>query len=612
MTQKAHEYMERHEVADFLARVSVDVRTHMEGIMNDVDIASHEEMSPRVAECLQKVKNSADWMQRIMEDVLDLANISSNRAELNEEEYCVRDVENEIKKFLEKRSGPLGVEWDFSVDGKLPYRAYGDRERLKKMVEKLIMNAVFVTHNGKIAINVKMLPSPKGKAVIRFDFTDKGDGVLSEEILSILQGETPRTGSFEDDVTEQGNAIMAVYVYTVKYFASIMGGKLSVYCKKGEGTTFTLLVMQRTIGTALLEDFREAQKSNRIRAEFKAPKARVLVLDNDSERKKIIALLLKYEIYADTADTISEATALLENLEYDLFVVGSRIGMEVVREMVTTIRTMSRGRGNRKGMLKDMPILVVLEEDDPEFVEAMKKLRGTKTTKFLQTDDMSQAIMDALPDHLKEATKPNEEVNLVEVLDGLGIDVPYALENFNNDEEELKEVLRTLCRNSDTKTRMLRYYLEQHDYKNYIVAAHGILGVARMIGANWLAEQTARLEKAARQGLRDIIEKETDTLANSFERLLSSIGDAIITKDEKKTKGMISKQDLINAIMQLKGYLDDYQLNEIEELFYNLAQCSYPDEEVIALIHSAEEYMLNYQYNELRDILDKILIRLEQ
>ena len=70
--------------------------------------------------------------------------------------------------------------------------------------------------------------------------------------------------------------------------------------------------------------------------------------------------------------------------------------------------------------------------------------------------------------------------------------------------------------------------------------------------------------------------------------------------------GEISKEDLISIINELRGYLDEYQLDEVEELFFTLAQFSYPDPRVMELIHSAEQHMLDYNYTEVADCLDEV------
>ena len=192
-------------------------------------------------------------------------------------------------------------------------------------------------------------------------------------------------------------------------------------------------------------------------------------------------------------------------------------------------------------------------------------------------------------------------------LEKMGLNVRAALSNFGGSAEEYRDVLLTTCRSSDTKALMLNHYLEQHDYKNYIVTMHGILGVAQVIGAESLEAQARELETAAKQGNRQSLEEKTQAFSEEFDRLLTSIRSAIMTQEKEINKGLIDKEDLLLIIYELQGYLSDYRVSEAEMLFYSLASFMYSNDRVMELIHRAEEQMLSYNYNDLNATLDEII-----
>ena len=196
-------------------------------------------------------------------------------------------------------------------------------------------------------------------------------------------------------------------------------------------------------------------------------------------------------------------------------------------------------------------------------------------------------------------------------LQDYGLNVGAALSNFDGNEDEYCSVLLTTCRSCDTKAQMLNYYLEQHDYKNYIIAMHGILGVAQVIGADSIAAKARELENAAKQGKRDQITAETREFSENYEMLLTYIRSVIMTQDKIVSKGLIDREDLRMIIFELRGYLADYRINEVETLFYSLSQFSYPNDQVMELIHDAEEQMLTYNYNAVGDILEQIISELD-
>ncbi len=196
-------------------------------------------------------------------------------------------------------------------------------------------------------------------------------------------------------------------------------------------------------------------------------------------------------------------------------------------------------------------------------------------------------------------------------LQDFGLNVGEALANFEGNEEEYVNFLLTNSRSSDTKAKMLNYYLEQRDYKNYVIAVHSILGVAQAIGADSIATKARELENAAKQGRRELIEVETRDFSENFDMLLTYIRSVIMSQDKIVNKGLIEKGDLRMIILELRGFLADYKINEVETLFYSLSQFSFSNDSVMELIHKAEEQMLTYNYNAVEEILEQILAELD-
>lgn len=602
-------FIEKNEVTGFITRVSSEMRSQMSTIIGSIELISHEDMSMQVAESFRKIRNSAENMSKIMDDVVDLAGISSGSGKIAEKEYCLVDIIRNTRRRLERRTSEANVDFSVDVDDQLPFRLIGDGERLERMIAKLIVNAinsvgeVAKKRKGCIKVDFKRMPAINGNIILRVDVTDNGSGILSQDLLGVLQGSSldetsGKFGNFEK------NAMM---IYIVRYFALMMGGKLSVHCRKDIGATFTLLVTQKLIGNGVIADYEVEETEEK--TEIIAPKARVLLVDTDKCLGGLFDSLKRYEIMPDICFDITGADEIAMLAPYNLVVLYPDCNPSQASEFVSGIKALAKKRGAKYNNLKNVK-LVALTHKSRRTVQGW--FGDESVDGIFGIDEISnpEALLRAMlpPEIVESRGGEGSKRSLIEFLRDMGLDVDYALENFNNDIDELKNVLKSLCRSSDTKAKLLNYYLEQHDYKNYIVAVHGIFGVAKMIGANRLAKKTMELEHAARQGMSNILERETLATTELFEKLLTSIRSAIISNDEVAIKGAVDKDDLVELIVELKKCLEDFQLNDVEELFYTLAQCSYPNEDVVAAIHKAEEYMLNYQYNEVHQVLDEILL----
>ncbi|MBR5369310.1 MAG: hypothetical protein IK138_08575 [Lachnospiraceae bacterium] len=577
----------RIDVSGFLTNIGHEVRIPMNMILGSADLISHENISKKVHESVNNIRQAADMLLGNIEDIIDLIRMSTGDLTINEAEYKTEELLVEIRSNLEGRALSAGIEVDVHLDGAIPYRLIGDRERIRLMVEKLISNALALTSSGKMKFGVRIMKGGPGTCFVKFDIIDGSDRELPEEIVKIVSGVEITPG--DNITTSDGNAVR---VFLVKNLATMMGGKLTAISTRTGSNVLSLLIAQKTVGAGINTDYEYSEEENSEDNElFSAPTARILVVDGSiATDRSVISLFKKFHIDADVVDNGGQAIELCKLIKYDVVLAGSNIKDFDAVTLENSLKSLEGAEGL--------------------FVAAY----GQQTEGFDDFFDPNASTAEQ-KEFLKKYI-PAEKINIVsrmqytgdglEALENLGLNTKGALANFNGDEEEYKEVLLTLCRSSDSKGKLLSHYIETHDYKNYIVAMHGILGVARVIGADWLATKSRELEKAAKQGIYGIIEKETGILSEYFEKLLASIK-TVLSKDTSETiMGEISKEDLISIINELRGYLDEYQLDEVEELFFTLAQFSYPDPRVMELIHSAEQHMLDYNYTEVADCLDEV------
>ena len=586
----------RIDVSGFLTNIGHEVRIPMKMILGSADLISHENISKKVHESVNNIRQAADMLLGITEDIIDLIRMSNGTLTINEAEYKTEELLVDIRSNLEGRAHAAGIDVDFHIDGAVPYRLIGDLERIRLMVEKLVSNALALTSNGKMKFGIRIMKGGPGTCFVKFDIIDGSDKGLPDEIVKIVSGVEL---SPEDNLTtSDGNAVR---VFLVKNLATMMGGKLTALSTRNGSNVLSLLLSQRMVGTTLVSDYDLAEKELDEDAEpdevFTASMARVLVVDvKEAASRDAVKVFKKFDIDVDIVDNGGQAIELCKLINYDVVLLGNNL-------QVFDPDTLRNS-------------LVALEGTEGLMVAAY----GAGIEGFEDAFDPNGSFEEQ-KDFLKKYI-PAEKINIVtrtqytgdglEALENLGLNTKGALANFNGDEKEYKEVLLTLCRSSDTKGKLLSHYLETHDYKNYIVAMHGILGVARVIGADWLATKSRELEKAAKQGIYSVIEKETSVLSDYFEKLLSSIKTVLSPEKVETVMGEIGKEDLLSIIDELRGYLADYQLDEVEELFFTLAQFSYPDPHVMELIHNAEQYMLDYSYADVASCLDEVKEILKQ
>ena len=562
-------------------QLGADIRSAVNTIFGSAELISHEAVSDEVLERLDEIRHSATVVMHTTDAVFSLLKILHNDYEIVEEEYNFEDIVLAIRKVLEQGASKKNLETVVDIDPGIPYKMFGDSELIISMLSQLAEGAISATEEGNVTFAASVAKDSDGRVMLQFDMIDSGRGLLQNSIASAI---------IEKDEGNKavGVDFVAMGLYTTGYLAGKMGGKLMVKTRPGKGCMFTLTVSQGKVGAETIGDRYEIEASGRDReVPFLARNARILVVAKNLGRAgKIRKLLSAYGVMADITDSTKESCSLLQKIDYDLILADAKMLDREGRNTADMIRAAAEAeaKNGRPGIKVDV------FGDKPGYADI----------EILLKNNLSEEDLTFFSEY-------DYEMEELKALEKRGLNVRAALSNFGGSAEEYRDVLLTTCRSSDTKALMLNHYLEQHDYKNYIVTMHGILGVAQVIGAESLEAQARELETAAKQGNRQALEEKTQAFSEEFDRLLTSIRSAIMTQEKEINKGLIDKEDLLLIIYELKGYLSDYRVSEAEMLFYSLASFMYSNDRVMELIHRAEEQMLSYNYNDLNATLDEII-----
>ncbi len=578
-----------------LKQLGSDIRSSVSSIFGATELISHEIINDNIQHSLNDIKAAASAALHTSEAIFDLLKLLNDDYEIAEEEYCFEDIILAVRKILEQGASKKSIQVEIDVDPNIPYKMFGDAEKIISILTNVVDGAIRATPEGKkITLAVSGENGMEGRVILRFDVLDSGPGVLDSRIAAAVIEKGRRTDS------DPAADFVAMALYTNSRIAAKLGGKIKVKAVPNKGCVFTLTVNQGKVGGETLADrYAMEMEGNDREVPFLVKDARVLVVAyNLGRAAQVRKKLSAYAIQADISDSVKESCSLVDRIGYDLVLVDIH-------------KTSSEGDDAYEKIHEAADESGAAQEAHTKVVyipEGKKDTQNPELGKLPSYSDI-EAIL--------EANIPKEKLAVFELcdyddealerLENLGLNVRSALANFSGKEEEYKGVLITTCRSSDTKALMLNHYLEQHDYKNYIITMHGILGVAQVIGADNLAQRARELENAAKQGLRQLLEEKTKSFAAEFDGLLTSIRSAIITQERDINKGMIEKEDLTLIIRELCEYLNDYRVNEAEMLFYSLSQFSFGNDRVMELIHEAEEEMISYNYNEVSNILEEVL-----
>lgn len=281
--------------ADFISRMSHDIRTPINAIMGMSAIASASpEDSGKVGECLEKIGLSARFLLSMINDILDMSRIESGKLVIVEKEFRFRELMQEITSMITVQVQEKKQELHISIEENVAEAYLGDAMHLKQILLNLLSNAIqFTREEGRISLTARQTEKNGEQAVLKIQVEDNGIG-MSEEFQKVLFEPFEQENATEGRVFESSGLGLSI----TRNLVQLMGGTIEFESKIAEGTTFEV-----ELPFKITEEFprREAEVTEVEPEGFQGQ--RVLVVeDNDINLEIVQTILEGWNLVVDAAE----------------------------------------------------------------------------------------------------------------------------------------------------------------------------------------------------------------------------------------------------------------------------------------------------------------------
>lgn len=221
----------------FLANMSHDIRTPMNGIIGMLNIADRYVDNPdEVKKYHQKIRMASEYLLSLINDVLDMRKIDQKDIMLLEESVNLRDVIENCRDILEAKAGEQEITLDTTGMAEFnPPQLMASGVHLRQIFMNIISNAIkYNKYGGKIFIQAIVLEQTEDKVICRFSVTDTGIGMSEDFQKQMFEPFTQEHGENRSEFKGTGLGLSIV-----KRIIEEMGGEIRVESELDIGTKFS-------------------------------------------------------------------------------------------------------------------------------------------------------------------------------------------------------------------------------------------------------------------------------------------------------------------------------------------------------------------------------------
>jgi signal transduction histidine kinase/CheY-like chemotaxis protein/ligand-binding sensor domain-containing protein len=315
--------------SEFLANMSHEIRTPLNGVTGMLDLIDQSELSTDQKQLVTMAQDSANTLMVVINDVLDFSRIEAGKLVFDVREFDLTETVTEAARTMALPAHQKLLELAYHVDPVIPRLLMGDAHRIKQVLINLLGNAIKFTEAGEVILRVICDERTPDEVRLRFVVSDTGIGIPAEKQQLIFEAFSQADASTTRKYGGSGLGL-AISSRIVK----LMGGKIRVSSKIGEGATFSFDATLPVVGHSM-------EPAQTLQPELAG--VRVLVAeDNASNRAILVQVLKTWGIIVDVAGSTSEAMGLLDEASrqgkpYQLVLADSRVhstsGFDLVEEI---------------------------------------------------------------------------------------------------------------------------------------------------------------------------------------------------------------------------------------------------------------------------------------
>ena len=490
--------------ADFLAVMSHEMRTPLNGIIGTLALLEDTKLSDKQRESVNAMRASANLMQHHVNDVLDISRFDAGKSTVTEEvvdiDGLLHQIVNELGEQAQQNRNKITFK---NIDGKTR-SVITDRHKLRQILNNLIDNGNKFTRDGSISIEVEKIDETSENFMLEFRVFDTGIGIHHKDIDRIFNDFETIDSAYTRSVEGVGLGLGIV-----RRLVQALGGTIGVESTEDVGSLFWV----RIPVTKSRLDWRGDTSSPNVDVEHIKPMKILMVEDNQINRYVLREMLTAAGHTVDEAENGEDGVKAANSKKYDVILMD--ISMPI-KDGVTASTEIRAGTGRSS----NSPIIATTAHALPHEIENFQKVGITDILK--KPIEKSQLFWKLAKLQAGESHSAQEREH---AMSNSNIDI----DRINEMKEQLGEAtLHTLFARFSAEAdaivqKMNSPEARSQDVLELVAEMHKVAGSSAALGVAGMQKQLNIMEHCGKTGELDRLWVEAEDLATLWGNCKSSL-----------------------------------------------------------------------------------------
>ncbi|ABK45888.1 multi-sensor hybrid histidine kinase [Magnetococcus marinus MC-1] len=465
----------------FLAVMSHEVRTPMNGILGMLGLLNDRRLDGQQQEWLATAQESAESMLTLLNDILDFSKIEAGHLELEQSAFSPEQILKGVHDLFLPRATAKGITLELEQGANLPAWVQGDPGRLRQVLMNLVSNGIKFTHQGGVTMRVAQQAKREDSLLLQFEVQDSGIGIPPQQLTQLFQPFNQLDPSYSRKYGGSGLGLAIC-----RHLVDLMGGEIRLESPPSGGSRFTFTAR---FGYAHAPQDEVLDNSEQ---EVQLHGVRVLLAEDSPTNQMVaVAMLARVGCHVDVAVNGLEVLEALTRAPYDLIL------MDLAMPEMDGWQAIARIRG-MNAPLRDIPIIALTANAYPE-VRAQCLAAGAQDfiTKPIQRNILLNGIL-ALVTQAQQTGQQgvgakrchsNAPIRDEKVLERLAEDTHCSL---------LPRILEVFIDEADARLQAISTALDNEAWQTVALEVHPLKSSAATFGAARLAACAMQLDAACK------------------------------------------------------------------------------------------------------------------